>query len=89
MTSGGVKAFEVVSDLLESDFGIERERIAPATQLVDDLDFDSIDVVDLAHRLEDALDIALPDEAFENVASIGDVVARVEACLAASGSREE
>ena len=74
---------ELVSRLLERDFGIARDAIAPETRLADDLDFDSIDAVDLAHRLEDELDIAFPDDVFERVESVGDVVLRIEESLSA------
>lgn len=78
----GTRALEVVRTVLESDFGIARDLVVPAARLADDLDFDSIDAVDLAHRLEEVLDIAFADDVFERVECVGDIVARIDECLA-------
>ena len=39
---------------------------------------DSIDLVDLIAAVEDAFGISIPDEAIENLKSIGDVVSYVD-----------
>jgi len=66
---------ETIRGILAQDFGVPREELAADTHLVDDLDFDSIDAVDLAHRVEEETGLALPEESFEAVRTLGDIVA--------------
>lgn len=43
-----------------------------------DLEVDSLDLVEITQELEDKYDIQVPDEALENVKSVGDAVALVQ-----------
>jgi acyl carrier protein len=61
--------------------GVDPAGIGPASQLVDDLDLDSLDWVDLAMQLEENLSITLTDERFSSLRTVQDVVDRVYGAL--------
>ena len=63
-----------ISDILESNFGIDPQRITPEARLGDDLDIDSIDAVDLIVQLKPLLGSNLRPEAFKTVRTVSDVV---------------
>jgi len=48
------------------------------TSLTDELDIDSLDLVDLVMTVEDEFSIELPDEALEGMKTIGDLVKYIE-----------
>jgi acyl carrier protein len=66
---------------MQSEFHLKPEQIEPATHLIDDLDFDSIDLVDLAVLLEERLGLKLDNEDLNSVATVGDAVNMIHAAL--------
>ena len=56
----------------------EEELITMNTSLTDELDIDSLDLVDLVMTVEDEFSIELPDEALEGMKTIGDLVKYIE-----------
>jgi acyl carrier protein len=71
-----------VIDVLKN---VSRRPIEPAltSDLIADLGFDSLQVLEVATELEDRFDITMPPEAAPAVRTVGDVVARVAALLEA------
>jgi acyl carrier protein len=65
--------------------GLEPHRVVPEAHLVDDLDLDSLDWVDLALRLEDALPVVIREETLASVRTIADVVALLREHLSRAG----
>ena len=53
--------------------GISRENIGPETRLLDDLNIDSISVVDLVLGLEDTFGISIEDGVIEKIKTVGDL----------------
>ena len=66
---------------MQSEFQLKPEQIEPATHLIDDLDFDSIDLVDLAVLLEERLGLKLDNEELNSVKTVGDAVNVAHAAL--------
>ena len=75
--------YEKLSEYLEEMFEVPPELIAEDAQLYEDLDLDSIDAVDLVVKLQDLTGKKIPPDEFRTVRSVGDVVDRVHALLAA------
>ncbi len=61
-------------DLLESEFDIDREDVTSDALLYDDLDFDSIDAVDMMAWMVKLTGKRMDPEDFRNVRTVGDVV---------------
>ena len=61
-------------EILESDFELDRNKISDESNLFTDLDFDSIDAVDLAVRLQQFTDKKISPEEFKQIRTVEDVV---------------
>lgn len=70
--------FEKVAAILAEQLDADAEEITPATDIVDDLGADSLDIVDLVMSFEDEFDIEIPDEALEGVRTVEDMVKYLE-----------
>ena len=72
--------FERICSMLSDqlDIDIDANPITMETSFEDDLEADSLDVVDMIMSLEDEFGIEVPDEAVENFHTVGDVVRFVE-----------
>ena len=66
--------FVRVSEVLVETFEMEPARIQPATHLIDDLDLDSIDLIDLVVRLEEESNLDLVEDELKELRVIQDVV---------------
>ena len=71
--------FDRVRDILAEQLDISEDVITPDSSIVDDLGADSLDIVDLVMSLEDEFDTEIPDEAIENIKTVGDIVSYIEA----------
>lgn len=74
---------EKLRTILADSFEIEPERVTPETNLFKDLDLDSIDAVDLAIKLQEMTGKRIKPEDFRSVRTVSDVIATVQALLAA------
>ncbi len=67
--------FEKLKDLVANQFGIDPEEVTTETNFAQDLDADSIDIVELMMAVEEEFQIGEVDEtALEQVKTVGDVV---------------
>ena len=69
---------EKLIELLCEQLDIEADEVNENTDIVNDLGADSLDVVDLVMTLEDEFDIEIPDDAVENIETVGDVVEAIQ-----------
>ena len=70
--------FEKIRAILAEQLDIDEDRITMDSNLAEDFDADSLDVVDVIMSLEDEFGIEVPDEAIEDLHTVGDVVRFVE-----------
>ena len=71
--------FEKLKEIIAEQLEVEEDAITMEAELVDDLGADSLDLVDLVMSIEDEFDVEVPDEAIENIKTIGDAVRFIEA----------
>jgi acyl carrier protein len=57
-------------------FGVDADQVTLESTL-EDLDMDSLDVVEIMQAIEDDLGVAVPDEDLEGMTTIGDAIAAV------------
>ena len=77
---------EVLSALREVAFdvlSVEPGSVVEEARFKEDLDADSLDLVELVMGLEERFDISVPEEDLENVGTVGQAVDLVLAKLAA------
>lgn len=70
--------FEKIRDLLAEQLDIPADSITPESDIIDDLEADSLTVLDMVMMLEDEFDIEIPDEDVEKLRTVGSVVSYVE-----------
>ena len=70
--------FEKIRDLLAEQLDIPADSITPESDIIDDLEADSLTVLDMVMTLEDEVDIEIPDEDVEKLRTVGSVVSYVE-----------
>ncbi|MEG2073697.1 MAG: acyl carrier protein [Angelakisella sp.] len=70
--------FEKVAAILAEQLDFNVDEITTATDLVDDLGADSLDLVDLVMSLEDEFDMEISDEDIESIRTVGDIVKYLE-----------
>lgn len=75
-----------LADLLVDELGIERDKIAEDATFEEDLEVDSLGVVELLMALEDNFGVKIPDEEAEQIRTVGEAVDMVENKLAEQGS---
>ena len=63
--------------------GVEADAVVESASFKDDLDADSLDLVELVMALEERLDISVPEEDLENVKTVGDALDVVSEKVAA------
>ncbi len=73
-----VTAEEVLNKIKEivPKFGVNPDDVQDSSTL-EDLDMDSLDVVEIMQAIEDDMGIRVPDEDLEDLTTIGDAVAAV------------
>ena len=67
-----------IQTIVADQLGVEISEVTKDASILDDLGADSLDVVELVMTLEEAFDIEVPDEAIEEMRTIGDVQRFVE-----------
>lgn len=70
--------FEKVRKIICEQFDLDEENVTADTLLEDDLEADSLDLVDLVMSFEDEFQIEVPDEEIENIKTVGDIVKYIE-----------
>ncbi len=74
-----VSVFDRIRDIIVEQLDVSEEQVTPDARFVDDLGADSLDVVELIMRIEEELEIEIPDEDAEKLQTVKDAVAYVEA----------
>jgi acyl carrier protein len=63
-----------MTDLLVDELGLDRDKITLEATFEEDLEVDSLGVVELLMALEDNFGVAIPDEEAEEIATVGQAV---------------
>lgn len=61
-------------DLLVEELGIDRDKITMESKFEEDLEVDSLGVVELLMALEDNFDVNIPDEEAETITTVAQAV---------------
>ncbi len=66
--------FDRVKKVVVEQLEVEPEKVTPEASFANDLQADSLDVVELVMALEEEFDIEIPDDAAEQIDTVGKAV---------------
>lgn len=67
-----------LADIVNEVAGIPAEDIEMEKSFVDDLDVDSLSMVEVVVAAEEKFDVKIPDDEVKNLKTVGDAVAYIE-----------
>ena len=62
---------DIVKDATVSVLGVDPAAVTPEAHFADDLDADSLALVEIIMAVEDALDIQVPEEELKDIGTVG------------------
>jgi acyl carrier protein len=68
---------QIVSDLaviLNEVAGVDQSKVSPEKSFLDDLEVDSLSMVEVVMAAEDKFGVKIPDEEVKNLKTVGDAV---------------
>jgi len=68
------KIFEQVKTIVIDQLEVEAEQVTPEASFATDLGADSLDTVELVMAFEEEFKVEIPDDAAENIQTVGDAV---------------
>ena len=66
------------AEIVQEATGIPAEKVQPQASFVDDLDIDSLSMVEIATMAEDKFGVDIPDSELSKLKTVSDVVAYLE-----------
>lgn len=72
------EVFNDVKDIIVDLLGVEDGKITTAARFREDLEADSLDIVELIMAFEDKFGSEISDEAAQNIATVGQAVSYIE-----------
>ena len=66
--------FESVRDIIVDTLSCEAENVKPDTNLIEDLEADSLEIVELSMALQEELGIGIEDEDLEKIHTVQDIL---------------
>ena len=73
--------FEKLQAIIAEVLNIEPEEVTMQSTFVDDLGADSLDIFQIIMGFEEEFDIEIPNEAAEQIVSVGDAVEQIKNAL--------
>ena len=68
------EVFDKVKGLFVEDLGIDESKVTMEAKLEEDLDIDSLGIVEVVMAFEDEFDIEIDDEELADVSTVGEAV---------------
>lgn len=73
--------FQKVAQILSEELGIDKGLIQMNSNFIDDLNADSLDIVDLVVEMEHEFSLSIPDDEAERIKTVGDAVRYISQSL--------
>ena len=70
--------FERIREIICDQLELEEDKVTMDSDIMEDFEADSLDVVDLVMSIEDEFGLEVPDDQIENFRTVGDVVRYIE-----------
>lgn len=70
--------FERIREIICDQLDLEEDKVTMDSDIIEDFDADSLDIVDLVMSFEDEFGLEVPDEQIEAFHTVGDIVRYIE-----------
>ena len=70
--------FAVVKEIIVEQLGVEEEKVTPEARFREDLEADSLDLVELIMAFEERFEGEISDEDAEKITTVGEAVKYIE-----------
>lgn len=70
--------FDRIREILCEQLDLDESKVTMESDIINDFEADSLDVVDLIMSLEDEFSLEVPDDEIENFHTVGDIVKYIE-----------
>jgi acyl carrier protein len=77
---------KVVLDLLVEQLGVQRAQLTVDARIQEDLGADSLTLIEIAMAIEDRFNLSIPDEQWETVSTVGDLLETLAKLMATRSS---
>jgi acyl carrier protein len=67
-----------LGEIIDEVAGVPADQVTPEKTFVDDLDIDSLSMVEIAVQTEDKYGVKIPDEDLAGLRTVGDVVSYIQ-----------
>jgi acyl carrier protein len=67
-----------LGEIVEEIAGVPADEVTPSKSFVDDLDIDSLSMVEIAVAAQDKFGVEIPDDELKNLKTVKDVVVYVQ-----------
>lgn len=74
---GGIKMEYKIKEIISAQFNIEADEITIDTNFTDDLNADSLDLVELIMAFEDEFNLEIEDEDVTNIKTVSDAIEEI------------
>lgn len=73
--------YDKIRDIVCDALGVQADQVNPTARFMQDLGADSLAIVEMIMKIEEDLEVEIPDEEAEKMSTVGDAVKYVEAHL--------
>lgn len=70
--------FERIREIICEQLDVAEESVTMESNILEDFEADSLDVVDLVMSLEDEFNVEIADDKIENFRTVGDIVRYID-----------
>ena len=78
------KDAEAVYEILSEELGVDRAQLTPEAQIMD-FSPDSLTIIEISMALEDRFSLSIPDESWERIKTVGELLELVAELLESTG----
>ncbi len=68
------QVLEKIREIVVEELGVNADKVTENARFIEDLGADSIGVMELVMKMEDAFDIQIPDQDIEKIRTVGDAI---------------
>jgi len=70
--------YDRIRDIVVEELSVNADQVTPTARFMEDLGADSLAIVEMIMKIEEELEVEIPDEEAEKLATVADAVKYVE-----------